>query len=83
MEHKGLSVIIRNESEFNRLKYFLGDYLYLNFVPQMSDIKTAVVIHYDNDEIFSIGHVGDANYHEIKGCRLVEFKDFFLDQNDK
>lgn len=43
----GLSIIIRNEAEFNRVKEFLGkEILYLDFVPQMEIQKHFHVIHF-------------------------------------
>ena len=76
--HKGLSIIIRNEQEFNRVKDFLGnEILYLDFVPQMETTETSVVIYYDDNKLFSIGSVGDTEYQKKCGFRLVEFSDFF------
>ena len=83
MSNKGLSVIIRNADQFNRIKSFLGeDYLYLNYAPQMSEIETAIVIYYyDEDELeepsLSTGSVGSSEYQEELGCRLVEFESYF------
>lgn len=74
---KGLGVVIRNDTEFKIMKLFLGDYLYLHWAPQMAMVKTSIVIHYNDPDIFSIGSVGDANYQEKNGVRLVEFSDFF------
>lgn len=77
MKYKGLSVIIRSESEYEIMQKFLGQYLYINWQPQIIHIATAIVIHYDNSNELSIGSVGDALLHKQLGCRLVEFKDFF------
>lgn len=77
MKYKGLSVIIRSESEYEIMKKFLGQYLYIKWQPQMMDIATTIVIYYDNSSELSIGSVGDALLHKHFGCRLVEFKDFF------
>lgn len=77
LRHYGLSVIIRNETEFNHIKKFLGeDVLYLDFVPQMSSTETAIVIWSDNID-FAPGSVGKSDYHKSKFFRLVEFSDFF------
>ena len=84
MGNKGLSVVIRNEHQFNRIKSFLGeDCLYLNYVPQMSEVETGIVIHYydEGDEpdepSLSPGSVGSSKYQEELGCRLVEFESYF------
>lgn len=83
MSNKGLSVVIRNEHQFNRIKSFLGeDCLYLNYVPQMAEVETAIVIfYYDEDEpeepILSTGSVGSSEYQKELGCRLVEFESYF------
>lgn len=73
----GLSVIIRNEQEFNHIKKFLGeDVLYLTFVPQMSEVETGIII-WSDDEDFPTGSVGSAEYQKKHFFRLVEFSDFF------
>ncbi len=72
----GVSVIIRNEQEFNRMKQFLGSALYLDFVPQMAAIKTGIIIWSENPD-FSTGSTGDAAYQEKCGFTLVEFSDYF------
>lgn len=75
---KGLAVIIRNEKEFNRLKEFLGEeILYLDFVPQMAEVETSVIIYYIDNKIFSIGSVGSTEYQEKYEIRHVEFSEFF------
>ena len=76
-KYKGLSVIIRSQYEFETIKEFLGEYLYLYFVPQMLEVETAIVIYYDNDDYFSIGSVGSSEYQSKCGFRLVEFNEFF------
>ena len=77
LRYYGLSVIIRNEQEFNHIKKFLGDnVLYLDFVPQMATKLTSIVI-WSNIEEFSTGSVGCAESQKEKFIRLVEFNDFF------
>ena len=76
-KYKGLSIVVKNEIEFNTVKSFLGQYLYLDYVPQIATTKTGIIVHYDKPKIFSIGSVGSADYQEQMGCRLVEFSDFF------
>lgn len=78
MKNNGLSVVIKNEQQFNRIKEFIGeDYLYLNYVPQMSEIETAIVIYYSDNELLSIGSVGSSEHQEWLGCRLVNFETYF------
>ena len=79
LRYHGLSVIIRDEKEFNHIKKFLSDdILYLDFVPQMINrpTPTGIIIWSDNKD-FSPGSVGCAQYHKSKFIRTVEFKDFF------
>lgn len=78
MKNKGLSVVIKNEKEFNRMKEFLGDYLYFDFVEQMEKVETAVIIYYDDTNVFSIGSVGSAEYHRKCDIRVINFCDFFI-----
>lgn len=78
MDYKGLSIIIRNEYEFNRVKEFLGaENLYLNFAPQMETTKTAAVVYADYESNFSTGSTGMAEYQKEEGLRLIEFSEFF------
>lgn len=77
LRHYGLSVVIRNEQEFNHIKKFLGaDVLYLDFVPQIATKLTGIVI-WSNMKEFSPGSVGCAQSQKEKFIRLVEFNDFF------
>ncbi|MGK0448575.1 MAG: hypothetical protein ACJA2M_002373 [Polaribacter sp.] len=78
MNYKGLSIIIRNKKEFDTVKDFLGaENLYLDFVPQMSETETAVVVYSDYESCFSTGSTGSSEYQKEEGLRLVEFKKFF------
>lgn len=77
LRYYGLSVIIRNEQEFNHIKKFLGDdVLYLDFVPQMATKLTSIVI-WSNMKEFSTGIVGCAQSQKDYFIRVVEFNDFF------
>jgi hypothetical protein len=73
----GISVIIRNQYEFEKIKTFLGEYLFMSFVPQMETTLTAIVIVADEESDFSSGSVGSAEYQQECGLRLVEFNEFF------
>lgn len=75
---RGLAVIVRNEEQFNKIKEFLGnEVLYLNWVPQMEDVETSVVIWYDDESFLSIGSVGSTVFQRDSGVRCVEFSDYF------
>lgn len=74
---KGLAVKVNNEFEFSVIKHFLSpEILYLDWVPQMSKIPTAIVI-VSNEPSFSVGSVGSALYFENFGIRTVDFNDYF------
>jgi hypothetical protein len=78
-KYKGLSVIIRSEEEFNIMKTLLGEYLYLEFVPQMLTTETSIILYYEDTNIMSIGSVGSSKYQsDVWGVRLIEFSDFFI-----
>jgi len=77
MKSKGLAIIVRNEMQFNRVKEFLGDLLYLSWFEEMTTVLTAVAIYYQDDELLSIGSVGSVEYKLELGFRLVEFDEFF------
>ena len=78
MDYKGLSIIIRDKKEFDRVKDFLGaENLYLDFVPQMATTETAVVVYADYKSCFSTGSVGSSKHQKAEGLRLVEFSEFF------
>lgn len=77
LRYYGLSVIIRTEDEFNHIKGFLGeDILYIDFVSQMSDKLTGIIIWSEIDYL-STGSVGCAESQKEEFIRLVEFSDFF------
>lgn len=75
---KGLSVIVKNEQELNKLKEFLGDeVLYIDWIEQMNEVETSVIIWYCNEDDFSIGSVGRASYQRDFGIKTVEFSEWF------
>jgi len=77
LRYYGLSVIIRNEEQFNHIKKFLSDdVLYLDFVPQMATKLTSIVIWSDNKDL-DTGSVGCTESQKEKFIRVVEFNDFF------
>jgi hypothetical protein len=77
LRYYGLSVIIRNEEEFNHIKKFLSeDVLYIDFVPKMSTKLTSIVI-WSNIKELSTGSVGCVQSQKENFIRVVEFNDFF------
>lgn len=77
----GTSVIVRNEEQFNKLKSLIGtESLYLDWVPQMGEVETSVVLKAYKYTDFSSGSVGRASYHKDSGLELVEFDEYFKGQ---
>lgn len=75
---KAISVVVRNEDEFNQVKRYLGEkYLYLNWVPQMAKFETGVIMKTLKELDYSKGSVGLAERQQKAGYTLVECKDFF------
>lgn len=70
-------MIVRSEDQLNRIKEFLGELMYIKFVPLMLLEETGVIIFYDDPSVFSIGSVGSTQHQELLGCRLVYFEEFF------
>jgi hypothetical protein len=78
MEFIGLSIIIRNENEYNKARDFIGlEYCYMEWVSQMAEHETAIVVFADIDSHFSTGSIGSSTYQKDNGLRLVEFSDYF------
>ena len=60
----GLSIIIRNEEQFEKASKFIGEkYCYVKWVPQMAERETAIV--------------GCAESQRQDKIRTVEFSEFF------
>lgn len=77
MSKKGLSVVIESKEEFEKLKDFLGEYLYFGWNPAYLEKPTAVVIHYEDEDFPPIGSIGCAKAQEEYGCRIVFYKQYF------
>lgn len=75
--YKGLSVSFQTKDEFEKLKLFLGEYLYFGWNPAYIENLTAVVIYFYDYNILSIGSIGCAETQEKLGCRIVKFHDYF------
>ena len=75
----GLSIIIRNEQQFEKASKFIGEkYCYVKWVPQMAERETALVVWAKKKTSRSIGSVGCAENQRQDKIRTVEFNDFFL-----
>lgn len=74
---KGVSVIVRAENEYNKIVEFLtSEAAYLKWNNQMETNETAVIIWSENDN-FSVGAIGSAEYQRKNGIRTVEFSNYF------
>lgn len=74
----GLSIIVRNESEYDKACEFIGKkYCYINWQPQMSEHETALVVYAKKKTNRSIGSIGCAERQREDKIRTVEFSDFF------
>lgn len=77
--HNGLSVVVKSEQDFNKLKEILGsECLYVDFVPNMLEVKTSVVIFSKTNDVISVGSVGSAEYQQKLGFSLIDFSDILL-----
>lgn len=78
-DNNGLAVIVRNLQEYEKIKEFLTRKVcYLDWLPQMAETETAIVIWAKRKTDTSTGSHGSAEYYrETLGIRTVEFKDFF------
>ena len=75
----GLSIIIRNEEQFEKASKFIGDkHCYIKWQPQMAEHETALVVWAKNKTSRSTGSVGCAEKQRQDKIRTVEFSEFFL-----
>ena len=73
----GLSIIIRNEEQFEKASNFIGkEYCYIKWVPQMAERETALVVWAKKKVNRSTGSVGYAENQRQDKIRTVEFNDF-------
>ena len=80
MRKIGKSVIVKNKEQYDEMKNYLGTKsMYLDWVPQMGKIETAVVIEANKNSDFSIGSVGRASYQESCGLKLITFEEYTND----
>jgi hypothetical protein len=75
----GLSIIIRNEEQFDKASKFIGEkYCYVKWVPQMAECETALIVWAKKKTNRSTGSVGCAENQRKDKIRTIDFKDFFL-----
>ena len=75
----GLSIIVRNEEEYLKASEFVGKkYCYMQWVPQMAERETALVVWAKKKVSRSTGSVGCAENQRQDKIRTVEFSEFFL-----
>jgi len=68
----GLSIIIRNEEQFEKASKFIGEqYCYVKWVPQMAERETALVVWAKKKVSRSTGSVGCA-YMEYSVDELIK-----------
>ena len=74
----GLSIIIRNEEQFEKTSKFIGEkYCYFKWVPKMAERETALVVWAKKKTSRSTGSVGCAENQRQDKIRTVEFSEFF------
>lgn len=79
MKPTGLTVIVRDRSQYDTIKKMLGnDILYVDWAHQMAERETGIVIWADEDSTFSTGGVGLVEYQMQEGIRAIEFSDYFI-----
>lgn len=75
---KGISVIVKNENDFNRIVKYLGEQaLYLKWHENMLIEETAIVINAKNKTGLSSGSVGSSEYQNNLGLNVVTIDNFF------
>lgn len=78
MKNKGISVIVKNESDFNRMVKYLGEQtLYLTWQENMSTRETGVVTSAKKQTGLSSGSVGCAKYHSEHGLTIMSIEEYF------
>ena len=73
----GLSVIVKTKEQFDKIKDFLTeDVLYFDWVPQMQEKETGIVLMADRESKFSSGSVGSTEYQKQEGIICMKFEQF-------
>ena len=73
-KYKGISVIVKNKSEYKKVQEFLTDkVLYVNWHRAMIDNETAIVLKANKNSDFSSGSVGLAEYQRECGIKTMPF----------
>lgn len=74
----GLSIIVRNEAEYNKASEFIGKkYCYIEWLPQMATTETALVVWAKKKTGRNTGSGGCAENQRQDKIRTVEFSNFF------
>jgi hypothetical protein len=74
----GLSIIVRNQSEFEKASEFIGkEFCYMKWVQQMAQHETAIVVWAKKKTNRSTGAVGCAERQRKDKIRTIEFSQFF------
>lgn len=74
----GLSIIVRNEEQFEKASEFIGKkYCYVKWVPQMAEHETGLVVWAKKKAHRSTGSIGCAEMQRRDEIRTVEFSEFF------
>ena len=77
----GLSIIIRNEEQFEKASKFIGEqycYVKWNSLMEEEHYETALVVWAKNKTNRSTGSLGCAKRQREDKIRTVEFSEFFL-----
>lgn len=70
----GKAVVVKNESEFNSMKVYLGEKdLYVGWVPQMAEKETAIIVKSKKKKQFS---VGSSAYLNSLGLKVISFEEY-------
>lgn len=74
----GLSIIVRNEEEYLKASEFVGKkYCYMQWVPQMAERETALIVWAKKRTNRITGSVGCAESQRQDKIRTIEFSEFF------
>ena len=73
---KGLSVIVKNKKQFKCIAQIIGKHnCYTDWLPQMKERETAIVLWANKETDFSEGSVGCAQRQRDVGIDTIELED--------
>jgi len=75
----GVSVIVENEEQFNKVKDFLKPNLYIDWHENMLTRQTAVVLKANKNSDYSNGSVGCAEYQRSSGIDTKPFTENLIE----